>query len=294
MTPILENTNRSVKKSFFSLPIRLANFCFNIAGKRSVKIRRFKKKVFVAYRTCQLFRNPLQIFLTRSSSSFQELYLRNGLIFRVADRETTVPSIAEVWWHRVYGDLNHLQNLSAPVIIDIGAHIGSFTLLSLHTFPTAFLYSFEPDQTSYACLVENVRRNNFASRCITVHKALWSDSTPRTFYTREKNSPRNSLFQPNSTIANSQTTVACTTITNILNDYNISVCDLLKVDTQGAEFEIILSTPERYFQKIRSIVLEYHVNIPNYKPEVLFTFLQRQGYKVTLNKAARVLTAIRS
>ena len=289
-----ENIYNRVFGSILATFLWIANFIFDMVGKKSAKIKIFKKKISLARRTFQLFKNPLGIIFTGSSLPLTDLYLRNGLVFRVAKKDVAIPSIAEVWWHRVYGNLDHLKGVSSPVIIDIGAHVGSFTLLALNTFPTASLYSFEPDPVGYACLVENVRLNHFASRCVAVNKAVCGDSAPRTFYVRSENSPSNGLFPPRNAAVSSQVSVACTTLADILNDYHILACDLLKIDAQIAEYEIVLKTPERYFRKIRSIILEYHIiNLPNYKPEMLFGFLRRQGYEITFNEAARVLTAIR-
>jgi FkbM family methyltransferase len=53
------------------------------------------------------------------------------------------------------------------VIIDVGAHIGTFTTLAGKYFPAATIHSFEPDPDNYPLLVKNAPPN-----CVTHHCAV--------------------------------------------------------------------------------------------------------------------------
>ena len=56
--------------------------------------------------------------------------------------------------------VHHLVNSGfAPrIIVDIGAHIGSFTALAAKYFPEASIYSFEPLKEHYRILIRNSRK----------------------------------------------------------------------------------------------------------------------------------------
>lgn len=61
-------------------------------------------------------------------------------------------------------DCYRIQELVASgfdpkIIVDIGAHIGTFTTLALKYFPHATIYSFEPLKQHYKVLVKNSRRD---------------------------------------------------------------------------------------------------------------------------------------
>ena len=49
-------------------------------------------------------------------------------------------------------------------------------------------------------------------------------------------------------------------MTEILNSNQIEACDFLKIDCEGAEYEILQGTPKTFFKRIRRIAMEYHNN----------------------------------
>ena len=64
------------------------------------------------------------------------------------------------------------------------------------------------------------------------------------------------------------------------------VSDILKIDCEGAEFEILYNLPQEYFKRIEKIRLEYHNHLSDKKnnSEYLMEFLKKNGFKVTKNK----------
>jgi len=61
------------------------------------------------------------------------------------------------------------QSGFAPrIIVDIGAHIGTFTALAAKYFPDAAIYSFEPLRHHYHLLVRNVPRRRAQARNLAV------------------------------------------------------------------------------------------------------------------------------
>ena len=52
--------------------------------------------------------------------------------------------------------------------------------------------------------------------------------------------------------------VLCTTLDDIFFENNVECCDLLKMDCEGAEYEIILSASMETLKKISQIIMEYH------------------------------------
>jgi FkbM family methyltransferase len=70
-------------------------------------------------------------------------------------------------------DCYHVRELAASefaprVIVDIGAHIGSFTALAAKYFPEAKIYSFEPLKQHYDVLVKNARRTRCTPKNLAV------------------------------------------------------------------------------------------------------------------------------
>jgi hypothetical protein len=58
--------------------------------------------------------------------------------------------------------------------------------------------------------------------------------------------------------------------------------DLLKVNAEGAEYEILYATPKECFKSIQEIRMEYHQHdTERYNLESLTSFLETMGYATT-------------
>ncbi|MBM0231729.1 FkbM family methyltransferase [Micromonospora sp. STR1_7] len=82
--------------------------------------------------------------------------LPNGLVVRGINRNET-----EYLYKEIFEDLGYLppDGVSLPdhpVIIDVGANIGMFTLFAAQRWPTARIFSFEPIPDVFQALSENV------------------------------------------------------------------------------------------------------------------------------------------
>ena len=66
-------------------------------------------------------------------------------------------------WSFEYGVGNIISSLSTSVdtFVDIGAHVGLYTLLAKGVNPNTTVYAFEPIPAIFAQLVQNVRLNGF-------------------------------------------------------------------------------------------------------------------------------------
>src|SRR3989344_7834687 len=49
---------------------------------------------------------------------------------------------------------------TSDTVIDIGAHIGSFSMLAANLAPTGHIFSFEPDPANFAQLINNINAAN--------------------------------------------------------------------------------------------------------------------------------------
>ena len=83
--------------------------------------------------------------------------------------------------------------------------------------------------------------------------------------------------------------VKCITLEDIFNEYKINQCDFLKMDCEGAEYDILLSTGGETLRKIKQINMEYHlpqffgVGSPDLFPK-LISHLKNAGFEVSVKK----------
>jgi hypothetical protein len=79
-----------------------------------------------------------------------------------------------------------------------------------------------------------------------------------------------------------QMEVPCTTLMEIMESNHLEHVDLLKMDCEGAEYEILYSTPLSHLERIAEIRMEYH-NLDSHERHVegLKRFFTRSGFTVT-------------
>ena len=65
------------------------------------------------------------------------------------------------------------------------------------------------------------------------------------------------------------------TLAHFLTENDLSDIDLMKMDIEGSEHEVILSTAPEVLRRIRRIALEYH---PNQPKGPLFEHIQEAGF----------------
>jgi FkbM family methyltransferase len=79
--------------------------------------------------------------------------------------------------------------------------------------------------------------------------------------------------------------VSVTTLDALFADHAIERCDLLKIDVEGAEYEIFAATSPDTFARIERIVGEYHDVFPDDPRTRVAAFrasLERLGYRVEI------------
>ncbi len=194
---------------------------------------------------------------------------------RTADKFT----LWEIWKQDTY--LKPGINFpSARVIGDIGAKIGAFTVWASRLSPQAQILAYEPDPANFDLLVKNVALNH-CSHIRAFPLAVGKDTKSRTFYTYPDSFNVGNSFYPADHTALSPITVPCTTLEEITRHNRLSQIDILKIDTEGAEYEILLHTPASTLAKINQIVLEFHTHLDTQSDfSHLEQFLTRHGFRV--------------
>lgn len=150
------------------------------------------------------------------------------------------------------------------VVIDIGAHTGSFSLLC-HKLGCKHIYAYEANTDNYSLLKRNVEGIN---EIHAFNKVVWkSENHNDKFYLSELNYPElfcaNSgaidvLYPGNPKKENIEIeTIGLDNIIDIIyNETGINKIKQLKIDCEGSEFPILYTC--KYFNKIEKIVGELH------------------------------------
>jgi hypothetical protein len=82
--------------------------------------------------------------------------------------------------------------------------------------------------------------------------------------------------------AATQETIDVISLATLFERYTIDRCDFLKLDCEGAEFEIILQADPSVLNRVRTIVMEYHDHLSrNYSHVDLLEKLKSLGFQVS-------------
>lgn len=184
----------------------------------------------------------------------------------VANEDETKHQLAEI-----FGEQHYKKGLIKKdmVIVDIGANIGCSVL---YFQPWAkVIYAIEPVPYCYYCLVENTKKfsnvKTFNHGIFTVNGEMWltggtEDSPPQTTYQESR------FVQP----------INIKRLDTFFEENKIDHVDLLKIDCEGAEYEIFLDDGfKNVANKIDYIIGEAH-NVPTISPEFLPNILKAVGF----------------
>lgn len=165
----------------------------------------------------------------------------------------------------------------AKVVIDVGAHLGFFSLYCGCLNSEVKIFSFEPEERNYRFLKENLRENR-VKNVVSKNSAV-SDVVGEVELNLSGDSHNHSLVLG---FDGEKKRIFSTTLQTICNKFGIEKCDLVKLDCEGAEFKILENLDEETFKKIGAFVVEYHEYLPEMKKEKLVDILTKRGFKVQI------------
>ena len=188
-----------------------------------------------------------------------------------------------------YNFKEHIENLlkkNKITALDVGAQ-GGFN--SDNFFPNQYNQYFQ------SILVEPIKdeANKFKEQKFVINKGLWSNKEKKNLYVLDNRLGSSSMYMPNEEafdlhrikkkdFQNYKVTrtiqIDCDTISNQLSELNIKMLDYLKIDTQGAELEILkgIGSFRPLFLKIEAHFFSIYKDTPSWHE--LVNFLYEMNY----------------
>jgi len=128
------------------------------------------------------------------------------------------------------------------VVLDIGAHIGWYTLQAARAAgPAGRVYAFEPDPQNYSTLLKNVHTNGLEGRVVLVPKAVWDRPGRAVFFidgTSAGARSTSSLVAMPLTMQE-EIRVECVSVDDFLATSGSVKVDVVKMDVEGAELRVL-------------------------------------------------------
>ena len=142
------------------------------------------------------------------------------------------------------------------VILDVGAHIGAFSLLASAKAPRGHVHAIEASRDTFNLLRINVALNRAAN--IQAHHLALTDRKGTIELFHAGGNWEHSIVKP---MSRSSEIVRCTTLTDFLTCHHIDRCAFSKFNVEGAEFPILLNTPEAVLQRFGTMLVLYHCDL---------------------------------
>lgn len=231
-------------------------------------------KFFLLFPRLRSVKHPwsvLKYYIQESSPDFVELKGKTKILF--SSHPHDVITFFVVFLKQEYGKIKE-----DSIVVDVGANIGVFSLYAALSGAKK-VYAFEPSKEAFEILCKNIELNNFTDVIIPVNKAV-SNIDDLIIQFPCSSSPYNSIGSCGSNNDLVYSEIQTVTIDSFIDrNGDINRIDLLKLDCEGAEFDILPSISEVAFEKISAIRMECHG-----EPRELIELLNRKDYMVDLNK----------
>ena len=147
------------------------------------------------------------------------------------------------------------------VVIDIGGNVGMVSLYLAKKYPFLKIYAFEPVKQNYENFLKNIELNNINKDIIKVFNlAITKDRRDVILTSPFNNSGGSNIYDYHicSKILNNSSIGKSITFDDIFTNNNISKCKLLKIDCEGAEYEILYSANIENLKNCEYMRAEFH------------------------------------
>ena len=149
------------------------------------------------------------------------------------------------------------------VVIDIGGNIGTVSIYLAKKYPFLKIYAFEPVKQNYENFLKNIELNNINKDIIKVFNlAITKDRRDVILTSPFNNSGASNIYNnfrgSGNIISNNDISIKSITFDDIFSNNNISKCKLLKIDCEGAEYEILYSANVENLKNCEYMRAEFH------------------------------------
>ena len=213
----------------------------------------FPDKIKFYYRTYKRF--GLRAILFLITVKFKKDKVRNIKIRNIkqpvslSNFGTDVTTMFQIFFA---GEYDVSLKKTPEFIIDCGANIGLSAVFFASKYPQAKIIAIEPDKNNFKYLQKNTAGYK---NVVCLNKAIWSHSADIEVIDAGLG---NWGFQTIETMGTDAQTVPGISIDMILEEYNISKIDILKIDIEGAEKELFSGNYENWLAKTNLLAIELH------------------------------------
>lgn len=196
--------------------------------------------------------------------------------------ESDLSVIEEIFIDRMYRSTESLIfSLQSSTILDIGAHIGLFSIYAAILNPQIKIIALEPEPDNFNLMKENLKLNHIKN-IVVKNMALVNNDQKDIILQLSKNTHNHIVPLSNCHIvdsANKEISVPAVNLEKIIIKNKLDKIGLLKMDIEGGEFDIFQNLNQNTWSKIQNIAMEYH-ELGNNKRADLENIIRSHGFSV--------------
>lgn len=207
------------------------------------------------------------------------VYQNNMKLIISSDKWKDLLEMVETYKH--YSGNWPIQPPKGAVVLDVGAHLGTFSVPLLNEYPQTRVYAFEPNPDNYEILKKNKQINGISDENLILENCAIYKEEGQASFTVGSTSTVGALSDVGFFKSKSHArTITCRTrsLVDFFAEQGIEHCYLLKMDCEGSEYDIFESLPEEMFERIENLIIEVHPT-KSRQPSDLKTLLESKGYQ---------------
>jgi FkbM family methyltransferase len=213
------------------------------------------------------------------------------LRFRSGLQITLVPGSYEGWdflfreifLDKCYQPTSDFISRKGWTVVDLGANVGFFTCRTAFADRGIRVVAVEP-LPLYAAILRNNIDDNCLKNVLAIEGAICGDANqtvPITVWFTASGELKTGEISK--TAARVETIHAKGwTLSEVFQAGKVERCDLLKVDIEGAEYDLFEKIPPELWQKIQRIVMEVHNSTTHSEKEIV-QVLEQNSFKIHLH-----------
>ena len=199
---------------------------------------------------------------------------KTGLKIKIRVKSTDLMALTNVWIRNEY-EIENFSIKDDDVIIDVGAHIGLFSLLVSQKSRNGKIFSFEPIKENFSLFNSNLELNHIKN-IFPFNMAVSKNADGVELFLSDDDSAHSIFSKKVNSIS-----IESISLQKIFDENKIDFCKLLKLDCEGAEYQIIDSLSPEYMDRIQNMAIEYH--FADSRPELvekLITKIKNSGFNI--------------
>jgi FkbM family methyltransferase len=162
------------------------------------------------------------------------------------------------------------------VFIDVGAHVGKYTLPIAKQYPDSIVIAIEPAKDTFLALIEGIKRNNLKN-IIALNIAAYSTNTKLKLFILETHGSSTLIEKYAKDLAKRiirVDEVEARPLDDVVNELGLKRVDWVKIDVEGAELHVLRGFKNGILRLKPKIVIE----VKKFNREDVLRFFEEVGY----------------